>query len=473
MGGRVVWLLLLVPLAVRALFVPFFALTYDEVSYAWIAQRLADSGGWLGFQGPDDAFFWPPLFPYLAAPWIALGVDRVIAVRLVTVLMSSAIPPLLYLLVQRTGHGAKAALLTALLWVLSPWAFRFSVVGQVETPMLALVLLAVFLLQRARDDGRLRTAVWCAASLGAAVWIKETALGLAPLFPLFLWRVRRQAAAWALVFAALLAPHLVQNFLPHTFGVFFELTNPFASWNHVNPDAVLGNLLRLQGIEPLGPGGFGLAIAVAVAVTFVLAVRELWNDIRRGDALLRFCGLALAVFGVFFALFWKRFVYYALPLHLFLAPFLGIYLARVRVWRWVFLAFVALSFAATLPRFARRGEERSCLQALRVIETQRRGASIGMPLPRLAEYLAERERIAVRVSPKDWVACLDESSDCLLDHEYLAGSSESLRRAFVGIYCRSTTVYAGCDRAGMNELVERLHYVTGNDGFRVYRLEPR
>lgn len=71
MQDRVVWLLLLVPLAARAAFVPFFALTYDEVGYTWIAQRLVESGGWLGWAGPNDLFCSPPLFPCLASPLIA------------------------------------------------------------------------------------------------------------------------------------------------------------------------------------------------------------------------------------------------------------------------------------------------------------------------------------------------------------------------------------------------------------------
>ena len=301
--------------------------------------------------------------------------------------------------------------------------------------------------------------------------IKETALLATPLFPLFLRSTRRQAVAWTLTFGLFLVPHAVQAFQPHAFGILSEVTTPVAHWNRVNADAVLGNLLRLQGVEPLGPRGFGLAIAVALAVTLVLAIRALWGDLRKGDFLLRFSGLALVLFAAFFAVFWKRFVYYALPLHLFLAPFLGIYLARLRIGRWVFLGVVALSFVATLPRFADRSEERMCVRALRVVESRRRGASIAMPLPRVAEYLAENEGLAVRISPRDWVACLDEPTECLFGGDFVAGSSEALQRALVGAFCRPASG-RGCDREALDQTIGRLHYLTGDRSFRVYRVDP-
>jgi len=96
--------LLLVPLLIKAALMPFMSLIYDEVAYSWTANRLVMHGGWIDIYGVRDLFFWPPLFNYLAAFPIAFGADRLYAVRIITLIISSLIPPLFYLLILHSGY---------------------------------------------------------------------------------------------------------------------------------------------------------------------------------------------------------------------------------------------------------------------------------------------------------------------------------------------------------------------------------
>jgi hypothetical protein len=90
----------------------------------------------------------------------------------------------------------------------------------------------------------------------------------------------------------------------------------------------------------------------------------------------------------------------------------------------------------------------------------------------VAAYLAENDGIAVRISPRDWVACVGKPAECLFGADFVAGSSESLQRALVGTFCRPASD-RGCDREALGRTIGRMHYLTGDATFRVYRLDPR
>jgi 4-amino-4-deoxy-L-arabinose transferase-like glycosyltransferase len=352
--SRALLLLIFLPLAIKAALMPLLAIIYDEAAYAWTANRLVMHGGWMDLYGVRDLFFWPPLFNYIAALPIALGIDRLYAVRIVTLIISSGIPPLFYLLVLRAGYGLRAAWLTALLWIVNPWVLRYSVVGHPDVPLLFFVLLAMMLLQRARDDGRVRTAILSAAALAASIWIKETAIGLAPLFPVFLWRRRTLLVAWSLAFTSLILPLLASSFLSTPYGLFFELNNPAVRWNTISLDNVFMNIIKIQGIEPLAEGRFRFTASLLVAVMLVMSVASAWKEIRRGEFLLRFASASLLIFVLFFAIFWKKCIWYAITTYAFLIPFLGVYLARFRRWAWVYLALLIFPSVVTVVGFTSR-----------------------------------------------------------------------------------------------------------------------
>jgi 4-amino-4-deoxy-L-arabinose transferase-like glycosyltransferase len=452
--GRALLLLLLVPLSFRAALLPLLAVTYDEAAYSWTASRLFAHGGWLDFYGVRDLFFWPPLFNYLAALPVALGIDRLYAVRIVTLIISSGIPPLLYLLVLRAGYGSRAAWLAALFWIVNPWVLRYSVVGEPDVPLLAFVLLAAVLLQRARDDGRVRTAVLSAAALAASIWLKETAIGLAPLFPLLLWRRRTLLLAWILAFLAFLLPVLAPSFLSTPYGLFFELNNPLVRWNGIRLDNVLIGIIRIQGLEPLADARLQFAASLMVAVTLVVSVASAWTAIRRGDFLLRFSAASLLVFIAFFAVFWKKYTWYAITPYAFLVPFLGVYLSRFRRWAWIYLALLILPSAIAVVQFTNRHGEAALLAALRAAESERRDASVVVMPPRLAELLVERSGLAVRVAPVPYgKACEKRPEDCLLDDDYLLGRDRDIRTMLTALFCGKPNPPGDCGRVAGSFLV--------------------
>ncbi|MCP4673927.1 MAG: hypothetical protein GY854_00075, partial [Deltaproteobacteria bacterium] len=85
--------LFLLPLVIRLCFVPFFEINYDEASYAETAHRMATQDRWLNDANTKDLFFFPPLFNYLAGLLCFMGLDRLLAVRILSVIFSSGISP--------------------------------------------------------------------------------------------------------------------------------------------------------------------------------------------------------------------------------------------------------------------------------------------------------------------------------------------------------------------------------------------
>jgi 4-amino-4-deoxy-L-arabinose transferase-like glycosyltransferase len=197
----------------------FPIISYDEAAYAATAQRLATAGGWRALYGSDDLFFFPPLFNYLSAGLIMLGVERLAAVRTLSVLAGTGVNTIFFLLMRR--HVGDRAAWIAFAWILfMPVKAAYSAVGQVELPMLCAVLAAAYV---GFSDGDERwRAIGAAVLLATGVWIKETALGFIPLFLfVWLWRGERRIALRAGLFLPLfLVPLFAQSFLPHSYDLF-------------------------------------------------------------------------------------------------------------------------------------------------------------------------------------------------------------------------------------------------------------
>jgi 4-amino-4-deoxy-L-arabinose transferase-like glycosyltransferase len=469
---RTVLLLFLLPLAVRAIFVPFLGIEYDEAAYAWTAAQLAHGAGWADL-APNDLFFYPPLLNYLSAGLVAAGVDRLIAVRLVTLLLASAIPPLLYLLVRRAGHGERPAVLAALLWVVQPTAFVFSVRGFVETPMLAFVLAAVLLLQLARDDGRASSAALAGLALAVAVWTKETALGVAPLFPLFLGRRWRAQAAWAAGFLLPVIPLALAGIGPGPQGLFFEVTNSLVRWDLVSLDTALQNLVRLHGLEPCGPGRISFTLGLVILGVLAAAVLAARKEILARRFLPAFSFAAVVVYLVFFTLFWKKFHYYLLPVYLFLVVFLAVLLARRMIWAWIYLGLLALLAAFGLEYALREPAHGDLAAALRAAELQLPGGTVLMPHARVADYLVERDGLNLRVLPSERTTCRLRDASCLRTADFLLGSSTDLLALASYVYCGTwPPPVAPCVDQARRELLGRVRLLGDWGDLKLFRVLP-
>lgn len=466
---RTALILFFATLILRALCIPFMHITYDEAAYSWTARDLALNGGWLDLYGRDDLFFFPPLFNYIAAIFIKIGLDRLYAVRLVTVLFSSAIPPLMYLLAVRSGLTGREGLIAAVLWIILPWGWYLSVAGMVETPWIACLLAAAYFLQNAVERGSRRDAILSAIAFAAALWIKETALGALPLFIFALRKDRPLLTRWGIVALVLALPLILQSFLPHRYDLFFEVTTPLLLWRSFELDALLRNISTLYGAGSFPWPGWDLSLSFLLLTVGILSVvvvpRAEWKE----RSLFRFAAGFFIIYLPFFALFPKKFHYYLLPVLLLICFFVARYLAT-RPWLAALYGLVALLLAVpAFLRLADRSEEEWYREAFRVAIQEKTDARIGLTLPRKAEYIAERAGMRPNIVPVEWVACAGNGDPCIFRNDFLLSDPMFLMM----LYCRQWPMSPEtCDTVALSAAKDRLVPVFKRPDFTLYRVGP-
>lgn len=462
---RTALILFAAALLIHGVSLPFMNIPYDEAAYAWTAQNLARDGGWFDLYGKSDLFFFPPLFNYIAALFIKLGLDRLYAVRLVTTLFSSAIPPLLYLLAVRSGLTVRAGLIAAALWFILPWGWHLSVVGMVETPWLCCLLTAVYFLQNAVEKASRRDALLSALAFAAGLWIKETPLGALPLFLFALRKERALLAIWGAVFAVLSLPLLAQTLLPHTYDLFFEVTTPLLWWQGFEIDPLLRNWGLLHGASSFPLPGWSetfTLFTLAVTALCVIAVpRDQWRD----RFILRFAAGFLLIYLPFFMFFPKKFPYYLLPVCLFLLFFTARRLAQIPRFAILYGLILLLFAVPSLRQFGDRSDEGSFLEAFALVEP---GARVAMTLPRKAEYVAEKGGLRPLIVPAEWVDCVGRADECIFGNDYLMTDPMFLMM----LYCRRWPMGPeSCDLPALTAAKERLTPLLKRPGFTLYRVE--
>jgi 4-amino-4-deoxy-L-arabinose transferase-like glycosyltransferase len=174
-GGR------LVPVAVAGLTALAFVLRIvgiDQTLYGdeYFTHAIVTGNGLGGVW--DEVFhtsITPPLHYVLAWLSVQLGGDDTILVRLPSLILGTAIVPLVFLLGRRVGD-VRAGLLAALLMALSPFAIWYSDEARAYAPMMFLVALSTLALLRALDGGGRRWWVVYALSACAALWTHYTAV---------------------------------------------------------------------------------------------------------------------------------------------------------------------------------------------------------------------------------------------------------------------------------------------------------
>jgi hypothetical protein len=194
-GAQVVLAIAIVALAVWRLKCVFAGPEVDTDAYAHhiIARAiLAD---------PRDLavhWVWLPVFHYLQVPLVALG-GRLRDVRCLNVLLSAALPVVLYRYVRRTAQRGESGitpeatgLLAALFAAACPIAMQMGTTGQPE-PLFALLVLGVAITYQDRRYGAaawllaiaagLRYEAWAAVATIAAIYVVES-----------LWRRRKGLA---------------------------------------------------------------------------------------------------------------------------------------------------------------------------------------------------------------------------------------------------------------------------------------
>jgi 4-amino-4-deoxy-L-arabinose transferase-like glycosyltransferase len=132
-----------------------------------------------GLRGVWDAVYHtsitPPLHYGLAWLAVQFGGDSTVLVRLPSLLLGTAIVPLLFVLARRV-RNARAGLLAAALMALSPFAIWYSDEARAYATMMLLVALSTLALLRAVESGGRRWWAIYAVAACAALWTHYTAV---------------------------------------------------------------------------------------------------------------------------------------------------------------------------------------------------------------------------------------------------------------------------------------------------------
>jgi len=148
----------------------------DSVSYLQGAKSLIAGEGYTSVTGEPMLLF-PPGYPALIAALIPVAGSPELAGRIVSLVLSTASIPLLYLVVRRFGSrllGISVAGMFALL----PQRIWQSAMILSDASFLFVILLMLLLAQRWLRTDRLRWAALAGAAAGAAYLIRPEALGM-------------------------------------------------------------------------------------------------------------------------------------------------------------------------------------------------------------------------------------------------------------------------------------------------------
>jgi 4-amino-4-deoxy-L-arabinose transferase-like glycosyltransferase len=222
----------------------------------------------------------PPLHYGLAWLAVQFGGDSTVLVRLPSLILGTAIVPLVFVLAGRIGN-ARAGLLAAALMALSPFAIWYSDEARAYATMMFLVALSTLALLRAVESGERRWWVIYALAACAAVWTHYTAVFvIAAQAGWAMWAHRERLKELVIAGVAIAVGYLpwlpgfleqrrndvgieiIGELFPLSFGRVFEL--PLV--------ALVGHPFLSLGDSP-GPRGLLLAAFLA-AIVLAAAVRS-------------------------------------------------------------------------------------------------------------------------------------------------------------------------------------------------------
>src|SRR5687768_14717961 len=115
----------------------------DPAFYHYAASSLADGHGYLDLRGEPSAS-WPPVFPFVLAPFYALFGSDPLTGELVNAVIGAACVPVIFLLVRQV-FGRREALVAAALLALFPGQILYADLLLAET-LFAFELLVFFLM---------------------------------------------------------------------------------------------------------------------------------------------------------------------------------------------------------------------------------------------------------------------------------------------------------------------------------------
>ncbi|MCP4677624.1 MAG: hypothetical protein GY854_19335, partial [Deltaproteobacteria bacterium] len=237
-----------------------------------------------------------------------------------------------------------------------------------------------------------------AGALGAAVWTKETALGLVPVYILLLRNNKLLLIKWAAVFIVTISPLILYSLFSMRYNLVSEIPPGQFSPKNWNADIIIRRLFKIIGGDITVYRSFGLLTSLWFAYLLIRSFVTLTRNQLRQDVLLRFSVISLVIFAVFFVVFKKKFEHHTLLVFLFCLVPLALYLDRTnRIVRAVTIGLIGLSLVLSSSNSCRLSKSQDYVVALKHIESETAGARIYMPLPNIAEYLFQKRKMDLTI----------------------------------------------------------------------------
>lgn len=451
---------------------PSIPLSYDEIAYSITAKNIVLSGSWLNIYGSTDLFFFPPLFNWLSAILIRCGVEQVVAVRAVSMVVSSGIPVMIYLLMVKSGFSKKSSFFASLLWIIFPSSIYYSVVGQVETTFLFFVLLSLYAVSEKREVWHV---VASAFFLAAAVWVKETALGFVFVFTaLFLLKKEFKALAlWGASVFLFCLPLFIQSLLPNEYDLFFELSNDLINWKEISFSQPFENLALLAGFFAVGKAAKVISVLTVfalIATTSIIAFKK-----HPDSFLIKFAIFSNLVFLPFFMIFPKKFEYYLLPTLLFSTVLIVASLKNRAFFFMIIISFTIWGSFNGLKQKSLLSEHYSdTMNLLMLAATEKPGASVGVTTPHIAIYIKERHNLDLKIVPLDFFSgydpnnCKEKEDRCILKNDYFLSNDEF----FLVLFCKKWPIEKeNCDLNQMKKVVAKIKKEKNNNTVSLYKCQ--
>lgn len=463
-------ILLTISVLLKFVFNEAFPPSYDEAAYSICAKNIADNGGWFNLYNSTDLFFFPPLFNWLGAILIKAGMEQLSAVRTVSMVFSSGIPVMIYLLMSGAGTGLKSSLAAAVTWIIIPGSIFFGITGQAETSFIFFSLLSIWLFTI--SNGKYLNIVLSALSLSIAVWFKETAIGFVPVFLILILLKKefRLCAVWFSALILFISPLLFQTFLLHHYDLFYELSNDLLNWNSVSVVFPFSNLASIAGA--------GVSDSAAFAAFFITAVSSVIVFLKRRDSfIVRYTLLSNIVFIIFFIIFPKKFEYYMLPSMIFSLMTLFIAVSK-RTAAVVFsvIFFSAVSVSGLGLRLSGWSSYSDIQNFLKLVEISTKGAVIGTPTPHIQKYIVSSQNMNISIYPLDFFAgsdpdnCRERKDRCILKNDYFLSDDEF----FTVLFCKNWPVETeNCDLEAMKTVIRKMEKIEKRSGFTLYKVLER
>ena len=454
---------------IKCLLFSRFAFTYDELAYSATAQNLAMHGGWLNFSNSEDLFFFPPLFNWLSGILVIFGIERIVAVRTVTMLISSAIPVLIYFVLRNYGLSTRKSLSGPVFWILIPGVAFYSTVGQVETPFLFFVLLSAMLLQK---ENNITNIILSAFFLSTAVWIKETAIGFVPVFFAVsaLEKNLKKLFQWIGLFIVFCLPLFLRSLFSQEYGLFYELSNDVILWRNIDFLSPFRSLLKLAGFSSFNPN-IDL-IAVIFCILAVVGI-NIYALIKKNNSLTRFLVFSNLLFLIFFAVFPKKFDYYLLGVLLFtIILTVAVYADNRIIMTLIAIVLTVFSAIGLQDRGSNWGPYLEAVNIIKKVAEKDPGATIGTPFPETVRYIAETNSLDIKTADLPFTgphkkSCEARRDKCITKYDYFF--TDDL--FFLVLFCRSWPIKKeNCDLDAMKETFLQLEKVENMTIFKLYRV---